>query len=185
MFLLGYNSNTKALKVFHKSSKCVEMSCDVVFDDTKVSRKEQVDLDEIDEEVAPSTTLKNMYIGDVCPQEPPQLQDQPSSTQAQPPTQDKDQEAQDDANDQGGVEEEQEKEDEDEEPPLKSKVLHPIVHHTIQRDHLVDKILGDIKNGETTHSRIGNFCEHYSFVSSIDLFRIEDTLKDLDWLMTM
>jgi hypothetical protein len=60
---------------------------------------EQVDLDELDDEEALCVALRNMSIGDVCPkesEEPPQAQDQPSSsTQASPPTQDEDQ-AQDD-----------------------------------------------------------------------------------------
>jgi hypothetical protein len=54
---------------------------------------EQVDLDELDDEEAPCVALRNMSIGDVCPkesEEPPQAQDQPSSSiQASPPTQDK------------------------------------------------------------------------------------------------
>jgi hypothetical protein len=40
----------------------------------------------------------------------------------------------------------------------------------------VDKILGDINNGVTTCSRIANICEHYSFVSSIEPFRVEEAL---------
>jgi hypothetical protein len=32
----------------------------------------------------------------------------------------------------------------------------------------VDHILSDISKGVTTHSRLANFCEHYSFVSSIE-----------------
>jgi hypothetical protein len=43
----------------------------------------------------------------MCPQEPPQVQDQPSSTKYQSPTQDEEQEAQYDGHDQGVVEEEQ------------------------------------------------------------------------------
>jgi hypothetical protein len=42
--------------------------------------------------------------------------------------------------------------------------LRPQVCTDIQRDHPVDQILGDISKGVTTHSRIANFCEHYSFV---------------------
>jgi hypothetical protein len=53
---------------------------------------EQVDLDELYNEETLCMALRNMSIGDVCPQEPeepPQAQDQPSSsTQASPPTQD-------------------------------------------------------------------------------------------------
>jgi hypothetical protein len=47
---------------------------------------------------------------------------------------------------------------------------------TIQRDYLMDQILGDISKGVTSRSRIANFCEHYSFVSSINPFRVEEAL---------
>jgi hypothetical protein len=43
-----------------------------------------------------------------------------------------------------GEKEIQEKEDEEEMQPLRSQGPHPRVHQTIQRDHLVDMILGDI-----------------------------------------
>jgi hypothetical protein len=38
----------------------------------------------------------------------------------------------------------------------------------------VDQILGDISKGVTTRSRLANFREHYSFVSSIEPFRVEE-----------
>jgi hypothetical protein len=31
-FLLGYDSNTRAYRVFNKSTRLVEVSCDIVFD---------------------------------------------------------------------------------------------------------------------------------------------------------
>ena len=49
-FLLGYDSNTKAYRVFNKSSGLVEVSSDVVFDETNDFPREQVDLDDVDEE---------------------------------------------------------------------------------------------------------------------------------------
>jgi hypothetical protein len=49
----------------------------------------------------------------------------------------------------------------------------------------VDMILGDINNGVTTRSRIANFCENYSSMSSIESFRINDALKDSYWVMAM
>jgi hypothetical protein len=108
-FLLGYDSNTRAYRVFNESTGLVEVSCDIVFDETNGSQVEQVDLDELDDEEAPCVALRNMSIGDVCPkesEEPIQAQDQPSSSiQASPPTQDED-EAQDD-----------EGEDQEDEPP--------------------------------------------------------------------
>jgi hypothetical protein len=94
-FLLGYDSNTRAYRVFNKSTGLVEVSCDIVFDETNGSQVEQVYLDELDDEEAPCVALRNMSIGDVCPkefEEPTQAQDQPSSSnQACPPTQDEDQ----------------------------------------------------------------------------------------------
>jgi hypothetical protein len=86
-FLLGYDSNTKAYRVFNKSSGLVEVSSDVVFDETNGSPREQVDLD-VDEEEIPTAAMRTMAIGDVRPHEL-QEQDQPSSlTMVHPPTQD-------------------------------------------------------------------------------------------------
>jgi hypothetical protein len=103
-FLLGYDSNTRAYRVFNKSSRLVEVSCDVVFDETNGSQVEQVDLDEIGDEEALCVALRNMSIGDVCPKEskePPNAQDQPSSsTRASPPTQDEDKAQNDEGEDQ-------------------------------------------------------------------------------------
>jgi hypothetical protein len=59
------------------------------------------------------------------------------------------------------------------------------VRATIQRNHLIDQILGDISKGVTTCSRLANFCEHYSFVSSIEPFRVEEALQDPDWVLAM
>jgi hypothetical protein len=87
-FLLGHDSNTKAYRVFNKSSGLVEVSSDVVFDETSGSPREQVDLDDIDEDEVPTAAMRTMAIGDVRPQEL-QEQDQPSSsTVVHPPTQD-------------------------------------------------------------------------------------------------
>jgi hypothetical protein len=164
-----------------------------VFDETNGSQVEQFDLDELDDEEAPCVALRNMSIGDVCPkesEEPNQALDQPSSSmQASPPTQDEDQ-AQDDENedqgednDQGGDDNDQNKEDEQEVQGQRSS--HPRVHQTIQRDHLVNSILGDIHKGVTTRSWVAHFCEHYSFVSSIEPYRVEDALRDSDWELAM
>jgi hypothetical protein len=82
-FLLGYDSNTKAYRVFNKSSGLVEVSSDVVFDETNGSPREQFDLDDIDEDEVSTAAMRTMAIGDVRPQEP-QEQDQPSSTLVHP-----------------------------------------------------------------------------------------------------
>jgi hypothetical protein len=154
-------TQTQGHRVFNNSTGLVEVSCDIVFDETNGSQVEQVDLDEFDDEKAPCITLRNMSIGDVCPKEPKepsQAQDQPSSSiQASPPTQDeemaqedKDQDQdneppQEEDIDQGGDEDDQDKEDDqeiqDQRPP------HPRVHQAIQRDRPVNSILGDIHKG--------------------------------------
>jgi hypothetical protein len=113
-FLLGYDSNTRAYRVFNKSTKLVEVSCDIVFDETNGSQVEQVDLHELDDEEAPCIALRNMSIGDVCPkesEEPPQAQDQPSSSiQASLPTQDEE------------LAQEDEDQDQDDEPPQEEDI---------------------------------------------------------------
>jgi hypothetical protein len=170
-----------------------------MFDETNGSQVEQVDLDELDDEEALCVALRNMSIGDVYPEEseePLQAQDHPSSSnQASPPTQDEDQAQdnenedqedeppQEEDNDQEGDDNDKDKEDDQEiqgqRPP------HPRVHQAIQRDHPVNSILGDIHKGVTTRSRVAHFCEHYSFVSSIKPYRVEDALRDLDWVLAM
>jgi hypothetical protein len=181
-FLLGYDSNTRAYRVFNKSTGLVEVFGDIVFDETNGSQVEQVDLDELDDEEAPCVALRNISIGDVCPkesEEPTQAQDQPLSS---PPTQDEehaqdnedqeDEQPQEEDNDRGGDEDkEDEQEIQGQRPP------HPRVHQAIQRNHPVNSILGDIHKGVTTRSRVAHFFEHYSFVSSIEPYRVEDALR--------
>jgi hypothetical protein len=111
-FLLGYDSNTKAYRVFNKSSGLVEVSSNVVFDETNGSPREQVDLDDIDEDDVPTAAMRTMAIGDVRPQEL-QEQDQLSSLmQVHPPTQDDGQVPQEEERAQGGAQEEQVMEEE-------------------------------------------------------------------------
>ena len=51
----------------------------------------------------------------------------------------------------------------------------PILQPThITRDHLVDTIIGDISRGVQTRSRVASFCEHFSFVSSIETKKIDE-----------
>jgi hypothetical protein len=38
---------------------------------------------------------------------------------------------------------------------------------------------------EITRSWVAHFCEHYSFVSSIEPYRVEDALRDSDWVVAM
>jgi hypothetical protein len=151
----------------------VEVSSDVVFDETNGSPREQVDLDDVDEEDVPTAAIRTMAIGDVRPQEQKE-QDQPSSsTTVHPPIQ-TDEQVHQEACDQGGAQDDHAMEEEARQAPPTQ------VRATIQRNHPVDQILGDISKGVTTCSRLVIFCEHYSFVSSIEPFRVEEALLDPD-----
>jgi hypothetical protein len=53
-FLLDYDSNKKAYRIFNKSSGLVEVTSDVVFDENNGSPREQVDLHDVDENEVPT-----------------------------------------------------------------------------------------------------------------------------------
>jgi hypothetical protein len=59
------------------------------------------------------------------------------------------------------------------------------VHQTFEWDHPMDNVLGDIKKGVTTRSRVATSCQHYLFVSSLEPFKVEDALRDPDWVVSM
>ena len=50
----------------------------------------------------------------------------------------------------------------------------------IARDHPLDSIIGDFSIGVQTRSRLTLFCEHFSFMSSIEPKKIDEALKDVD-----
>jgi hypothetical protein len=49
----------------------------------------------------------------------------------------------------------------------------------------MNNILGDIKKGVITRSRVINFYEHYLFVSSFEPLKVEDALHGPDWVVAM
>jgi hypothetical protein len=110
--LLGYDSNTKAYRVFNKSSGLIEVSSDVVFDETNGAPREQVDLDDVDEDDVPTAAIRTMAIGDVRPLKQQDQYQPSSSTLVHPPTQDEEQVPQDEGINQGGAHEEKDKEEE-------------------------------------------------------------------------
>jgi hypothetical protein len=90
-FLLGYDSNTHAYHIFNVTTDCVETTCDVMFDDTNGSQKEQVDLDLVDDVEAPCDALERMTIDDVRPQDPNDQYQEHSPNDTTPPAQGLDQ----------------------------------------------------------------------------------------------
>jgi hypothetical protein len=62
----------------------------------------------------------------------------------------------------------------------------PILQLTnIARDHPLDTIIGDISRGVQTRSRLASFCEHFSFISFIEPKKIEEALRNVDWVNAM
>jgi hypothetical protein len=90
-FLLGYDSNSHAYRIFDMTSDCIETTCDTVFDETNSSQKEQVDLDLVDDKEAPCDALQRMAIGDIRPQDPSDQPQGQSSNDTTPPEQGLDQ----------------------------------------------------------------------------------------------
>jgi hypothetical protein len=148
-FLLGYDSNSHACRVFHKDSSCVEITCDVVFIETNDSQVEQYNLDVVDDEEAPCEALQKMTVEDVRPQDPSESQ-APNDTTS--PTQDHEQNQENELDedtilDQAeSIDQAGDKDDEDHRGS-RTKPPHLKVHQTVQRDYHVDNILGDIKKG--------------------------------------
>ena len=67
-FLLGYASNAHGYRVFNKTSGCVEIACDMTFDESNGSQGEQVD-NIVGMEESSSQAIKKLAIGEIKPQE--------------------------------------------------------------------------------------------------------------------
>jgi hypothetical protein len=55
----------------------------------------------------------------------------------------------------------------------------------VARDYPLDSIVGDISRGVQTRSRLALFCEDFLFVTSIESKKIDEALKDVDWVNDM
>ena len=62
------------------------------------------------------------------------------------------------------------------------QVLQPT---NVARDYPLDSIISDISRGVQTRSKLASFCEHFSFVSFIEPKKIDEALKDVDWVNAM
>jgi hypothetical protein len=49
----------------------------------------------------------------------------------------------------------------------------------------LDTIIGDISRHVQTRSKLASFCEHFSFVSFVEPKKIEEVLREVDWLNAM
>jgi hypothetical protein len=195
---LGYTSNTHGYRVLNKTTGCVEVTCDLTFDESNVSQVEQVDELCVGKDVPAEKAIRKMAIGEVKPQEEDDEDCKIEETTISPPVVNPgvSGEKSGDSGFLGNSGENpgdsrptadisqgsQENED-----LIQQEVSDPCprVRQSVQRDHPVDNILGSIHRGVTTRSRLANFCEHYSFVSMLEPLKVEDALGDADWVMAM
>jgi hypothetical protein len=184
-FLLGYASNAHKYRVFDNTIDLVEIAIDVTFDESNGSQG-HVSNDIAGNEEPPCEAIKKLAIGEVRPQEKnddegtfwmtnvvinvgAKVAGDESFTQANTSTSShpileevhQPQELPTIVEDGPEVvvnEIPLEQEDDDEGQIQRQPLVpHPWVHHTIKRDHPVDNILGSIKRGVTTRSRLANF----------------------------
>jgi hypothetical protein len=174
-FLLGYASNAHRYRVFNNTTGLVEIAIDVTFDESNGSQG-YVSNDIAGNEEPPCEAIKKLAIGEVIPQEKndeegtfwltnevfdvgAKVVGDKSSTQANPSTSSHQilEEVHQPQELPTMVEDEPEVvvdevpldqvDDDEEQIQRQPSVPHPRVHHTIQRDHPVDNILGSIKRG--------------------------------------
>jgi hypothetical protein len=55
----------------------------------------------------------------------------------------------------------------------------------VARDHPLNSIIGDISRGVQTRLRLASFYEHFLLVSSIEPKKVDEALKDVDWVNAM
>jgi hypothetical protein len=194
-FFLGYSSNAHGYRVLNKTTSCVDVICDVTFDESNGSQVEQVDELCVGKEVPAERAIKKMAIGEVKPQEEDDedceiLKESPSTPPAmnlgesreKPEDSGIPENSGNSGPPAGDSQGSQENEDLIQHGAFDPQ---PRVRQSVQRDHLVDNIIGRIRRWVTTRSRLANFWEHYSFVSMLEPLRVEEALEDVDWVMAM
>jgi hypothetical protein len=183
---LGYASNAHGYRDLNKTTSCVDVTCDVTFDESNGSQVEQVDDLCVGKENSSPDAIKKMSIKEIKPQEDEDYDIIEDSPSVSVPAKLRDsRQNPGDFRDLSGntrpsnydAQNNQEKED------LIQQVAsdpHPRVHQSIRREHPVDNIVGSIRRGVTSPSRLEIFCEHYSFISMLEPLRVEEALEDPD-----
>jgi hypothetical protein len=195
---LGYALNAHGYRVLNKTSGCVKVMCDLTFDESNGSQVEQVDELCVGKEVPVEKAIKKMVIGEVKPEEEDDEDCEMEESAISPPAANpgvsgeksgdsgfSGNSGENLGNSGPGADISQSSQEIEELIQQEVSHPHPRVRKSVQRDHRVDNILGSIRRGVTTCSRLANFCEHYSFVSMLEPPRFEEALDDADWVMAM
>jgi len=186
-FLLGYSTSSKAYRVWNLESGQLEEVHDVEFDETQGSQDEEENLDDVrDTQLADA--MKKMEIGDIRPREVIDVEDDKDQVLPTSNVQASESHDQTKASSSSQVQDQQHKassSSQSNDQPSASNQVQILQPTNIARDHPLDHIICDISRGVQTRSRLASFCEHFSFVSSIEPKKIEEALRDVDWVNAM
>ena len=165
-------------------SGTLEKVHDVEFDETKGSQVENENLEDV-RGIQLSNAMKNMDIGELRPRQV--IDDEDDQVQVLSNSNEQDDTNQASASDSHDIDQDQVASTSSQPNDLASASNQvPLLQPTsIARDHPLDTIIGDISRGVQTRSRLASFCEHFSFVSSIEPKKIDEALKDVDWVNAM
>ena len=169
------------------ASGTLEKVHDVEFDETKGSQDENENLDNV-RGIQLSNAIKNMDIGELRPRQVIDNEDDQVQVLSNSNVQDDTHQANtsgshDSVQDQVASSSSQVNQSNDQ-ASASNQV--PILQPTnIARDHPLDTIIGDILRGVQTRLRLASFCEYFLFVSSIEPNKIDEALKDVNWVNAM
>jgi hypothetical protein len=161
---LGYASNAHGYCVLNKTTGCVEVTCDLTFDESNGSQVEQVDELCVGKDIPAEKAIKKMAIGEIKPQEEDdedcEMIEEPKST---PPatnpgvSREKSRDSglpgnsgENSGNSGPAAGDSQSSKENEKLIQQEVSDPRPRVCQSIQRDHPVDNILGSIRRGVTT-----------------------------------
>jgi hypothetical protein len=172
-FLLGYSTTSKAYRVWNLASGTLEEVHDVEFDETNGSQEEDENLDDV-RGTQLIKAMKNMDVGDIRPREVIEVEDDKDQVLSNSNVQASGSHDQSQTSSSSQEQDQQQVASASSQPSDQSnasnqvQVLQPT---NVARDHPLNTIIGDISRGVQIRSRLALFCEHFSFMSSIDLRR--------------
>nr|KAJ0190081.1 hypothetical protein LSAT_V11C800430260 [Lactuca sativa] len=174
---VGYSSISKAFRVFHVNRQCVEESIHVKFDEESYT----------DEKVTHSPSIFQELLS--CPfDESPCAEEKSDSSDPIIPvpcplSQDTTATSADNSLD---ADETLEAEDSPETDNVSVSISPKSTSVIEHRDHLVNRIIGNVHDGVRTRSSIlNNFCMYVNFVSMILPDKVHTALQDADWIKAM
>ena len=154
------------------------------FDETKGSQEEDKNLDDV-RGTQLANAMKKMDITNIRPREVIEVEDDKDQVLPTSNVQASGSHNQTQASTSGAQVQDQQASTSSHDQSNASNQVQVLQPTNVARDHPLDTIIGDISRGVQTRSRLAKFCEHFSFVSRIEPKKIEEALRDVDWVNAM